>query len=51
MCLANIIVAVASVKGIEGITWSGARGLMSKLVKPEQQGSLRKALYFHKVLF
>ena len=32
-------IAVASVKGVEGITWSGGRGLLSKLVRPEQQGN------------
>ena len=29
---------VAAVKGIEGLAWTGGRGLTSKLVKSEQQG-------------
>ena len=39
--------AVAAVKGIEGIVWAGGRGLMSKLVKPEQQGKLLLCTYLY----
>lgn len=34
------IYAVAPVKGIEGLVWSAGRGLLSKQVKPEQQGAI-----------
>lgn len=34
------VATVASVKGIEGIAWSGSRGLMSKVVRPEEQGNV-----------
>ena len=35
-----LVYAVAAAKGVEGIIWSSGRGLMSKLVQPEQQGTL-----------